>query len=62
MTLMRYEPFNLLNQLQREVNRLFDTNRFGDEETGHALADWGHGRFYQVNACCLRTARATEAG
>lgn len=40
MTLMRYEPFNLLNQLQREVNRLFDTNRFGDEETGHALADW----------------------
>ena len=39
MALMRYEPLNLLNQLQREVNRLFDTSRFGDEETGHMLAD-----------------------
>lgn len=40
MALMRYEPLNLLNQLQREVNRLFDTSRFGDEEGGHILADW----------------------
>lgn len=40
MTLMRYEPFNLLSQFQREVNRLLDTNRFGDEQTGHTLADW----------------------
>ncbi|MFO1425092.1 MAG: Hsp20/alpha crystallin family protein [Candidatus Competibacteraceae bacterium] len=40
MALMRYEPFGLLNQLQREVNRLFETNRFGDEEAGHMLADW----------------------
>ncbi|MBK8182015.1 MAG: Hsp20/alpha crystallin family protein [Candidatus Competibacteraceae bacterium] len=40
MTLMRYEPLNLLNQLQREVNRLFETSRFGDEESGHILADW----------------------
>ncbi|MFZ4789936.1 MAG: Hsp20/alpha crystallin family protein [Candidatus Competibacteraceae bacterium] len=40
MTLMRYQPFHLLNQLQQEVNRLFDTNRFGDEEAGHMLADW----------------------
>ncbi len=40
MTLMRYEPFNLLSQFQREVNRLLDTSRFGDEETGHSLADW----------------------
>ena len=40
MTLMRYEPLNLVSQLQREVNRLFDTSRFGDEETGHILADW----------------------
>lgn len=40
MALMRYEPLNLLNQLQREVNRLFDTSRLGDEETGHMLADW----------------------
>ena len=37
MNLMRYEPFNLLNQLQREVNRLIDTSRFGDEEAGHML-------------------------
>jgi HSP20 family protein len=40
MALMRYEPFNLLNQLQREMNRLFDTSRMGDEESGHLLADW----------------------
>lgn len=40
MALMRYEPFNLLNQLQREVNRLLDTGRFGDEEAGNILADW----------------------
>lgn len=41
MALMRYEPFNLLNQLQREVNRLLDPNRTGDEEAGHVLAaDW----------------------
>ena len=40
MALMRYEPLNLLNQLQREVNRLFETSRSGDEETGHILADW----------------------
>lgn len=40
MAMMRYEPLNLLNQLQREVNRLFDTNRFGDGESGHILADW----------------------
>ena len=40
MALMRYEPFNLLNQLQREMNRLFESSRMGDEETGHLLADW----------------------
>lgn len=40
MALMRYEPLNLLNQLQREVNHLFATNRLVDEETGHVLADW----------------------
>jgi HSP20 family protein len=40
MALVRYEPLNLLNQLQREVNRLFETSRSGDEETGHMLADW----------------------
>lgn len=40
MTLLRYEPFTFLNQLQREVNRLFESSRTGDEETGHILADW----------------------
>ena len=40
MALIRYEPFTLLNQLQREVNRLFETSRFGDEESGPILADW----------------------
>ena len=40
MALMRYEPLNLLNQLQREMNRLFESSRLGDEETGHLLADW----------------------
>ena len=40
MALMRYEPFNLLNQLQRDMNRLFDSSRRGDEETGNLLADW----------------------
>jgi HSP20 family protein len=40
MAIMRYEPFNLLNQLQREVNRLLDTGRSGDEEAGNLLADW----------------------
>ncbi len=41
MAIVRYEPLNLLNQLQREVNRLFDTSRFGDEEAGNLLAsDW----------------------
>lgn len=40
MTLMRYEPFNLLSQFQREVNHLLDVGRFGDEEAGHGLADW----------------------
>lgn len=42
MTIVRYEPFALLNQLQREVNRLFDTSRFGfgDEEGSVAACDW----------------------
>ena len=40
MALMRYEPFNLLNQLQRDMNRLFESSRRGDEETGQLLADW----------------------
>lgn len=33
MTLMRYEPWSLMNQLQKEVNRLFD-NRLTGEQRG----------------------------
>ena len=40
MNLMRYEPFNLLNQLQREVNRLLDVGRFGFEETSPLMTEW----------------------
>jgi HSP20 family protein len=41
MAVMRYDPLNVLNQVQREVNRLFDISRFGDEETrGMVTSDW----------------------
>ena len=39
MVIMRYEPLNLLTQLQREVDRLFATSRFADAENGHRLVD-----------------------
>jgi HSP20 family protein len=41
MTVTRYEPFNVMNQLQREVNRLFETGRYRDsEENGVVASDW----------------------
>ena len=41
MAISRFEPFNLLNQLQREFNQLFGTGRFGDEDTSHfTTSDW----------------------
>ena len=41
MAVTRYEPFNVLNQLQREVNRLFETGRYRDsEENGVVASDW----------------------
>ena len=41
MTVTRYEPFNMMNQLQREVNRLFETGRYRDsEENGVVASDW----------------------
>jgi HSP20 family protein len=41
MTVTRYEPYNLLNQLQREVNRLFEPGRLGaDEDAGVSASDW----------------------
>ena len=40
MSLVRYEPWNLLNQLQGEMSRMFDTNRFGDDGSPLATSDW----------------------
>jgi HSP20 family protein len=42
MAIVRYDPLNVLNQLQREVNRLFDTSRLGEEWPGGDLltSDW----------------------
>ncbi len=42
MSIIRYEPYNLVNQLHNELNRLFGTNlsRGGDEETAAVTADW----------------------
>lgn len=41
MAIVRYDPFTVLNQLQREMNRLFDTGRLSDEETASlATSDW----------------------
>jgi HSP20 family protein len=41
MSLVRYEPWSLLNQLQGEMNRMFDTGaRFGDEDRPLATSDW----------------------
>lgn len=41
MTITRYEPISLMNQLQREVNRLFETSRLGGEyEEGVTASDW----------------------
>ena len=41
MAIVRYEPLSLMNQLQREVNRLFDTRRrWDEEETGLLTSDW----------------------
>lgn len=42
MSVIRYEPYNLVNQLHNELNRLFGTNlsRGGDEETAAVTADW----------------------
>ena len=41
MTLIRYQPLDLVNQLQQEVNRLFDLRRDGQDDTSTlATADW----------------------
>ena len=42
MTLVRYEPWNLLNQLHTELDRFFDTGArlAGDGDTNLATSDW----------------------
>ncbi len=40
MTLVRYEPWNLLNQFRREMDRLYDPTSEGDETSSIATSDW----------------------
>ncbi len=40
MTLIRYEPWNALNQLHGQLNRLFDGEIDRDAATSAATADW----------------------
>jgi HSP20 family protein len=40
MRLTRYEPFGVLNQLQREVNRMFDHTGGREENSALTASDW----------------------
>jgi HSP20 family protein len=42
MSLVRYEPWGLLNQLHGEIDRLFDNRlpKYGDEQDQLATSDW----------------------
>lgn len=42
MSLVRYEPWNLFNQLQSDINRLFEGSpaRTGENGTSVATSDW----------------------
>lgn len=42
MSVVRYEPWGLLNQLHGEIDRLFDTRlqKYGDERNYLAASDW----------------------
>ncbi len=41
MTIVRYEPWSLLNQLQGNMGRMFDPNtRFADDDSRLATSDW----------------------
>jgi HSP20 family protein len=40
MTLIRYEPWSVLNQLHGQINRLFDAEVDRDAATSAATADW----------------------
>ena len=40
MTLIRYEPWSVLNQLHGQLNRIFDGEQDRDAATSAATADW----------------------
>ena len=42
MSLVRYEPWGLLNQLHGEIDRLFDTrlSGYGEDKSQLATSDW----------------------
>ncbi|VAX11412.1 Heat shock protein, Hsp20 family [hydrothermal vent metagenome] len=40
MTLVRYEPWNLVNQLRREMDRFYDPANEVDETSSVATSDW----------------------
>ncbi len=40
MSLVRYEPWDVLNQLHREINRVFDTQTSANGADSSATADW----------------------
>ncbi len=40
MALVTYEPWNRLNTLQKELERLFDQRDSGNDSTNSAVADW----------------------
>lgn len=40
MALIPYQPQTILNQIQREMNRLFETRQKDDERVSQASCDW----------------------
>jgi HSP20 family protein len=40
MSLMRYEPYSLVNQLHNEINRLFSARSADEDGTAAVTADW----------------------
>ncbi len=40
MTLVRYEPWNLLSQFSRDMDRFYDPSGEGDETSSIATSDW----------------------
>ncbi len=40
MTLVRYEPWNLLNQFRRDMDRFYEAPGEGDETSSIATSDW----------------------